>query len=213
MAKELKDMRESYEKGSLTKDTMHPQPLEQFTQWLEEAKSNNILEANAFILSTASIDGVPSSRTVLLKEIDEGLIFYTNYKSDKAKNLMANPKASFLFLWKEMERQVRISGRIEMVSREQSEAYFQVRPRKSQLGAWASNQSSVINSRKVLEDQMEALLTNYPEGTAIPTPPHWGGFRLIADTFEFWQGRKSRLHDRIKYQKIDGDWVLSRLSP
>ncbi len=213
MANELKDMRESYEKGSLTKDTMHPQPLEQFTQWLEEAKSNNILEANAFILSTASIDGVPSSRTVLLKEIDEGLVFYTNYKSDKAKNLMANPKASFLFLWKEMERQVRISGRIEMVSREQSEAYFQVRPRKSQLGAWASNQSSVINSRKVLEDQMEALLTNYPEGTAIPTPPHWGGFRLVADTFEFWQGRKSRLHDRIKYQKIEDDWVLSRLSP
>lgn len=213
MGRDLKEMRENYEKGTLIKDTMHPQPMEQFAHWLEEAKSENILEANAFILSTSSIDGMPSARTVLLKEMDEGLVFYTNYNSDKAKNLMANPKASYLFLWKEMERQVRITGTVEMVSRKQSHAYFQVRPRKSQLGAWASAQSTVIESRKELEDAMAALILQYPEGNEIPTPPHWGGFRLLPETFEFWQGRKSRLHDRIRYQKEEDTWVLSRLSP
>jgi len=213
MSRELKDMRESYEKDSLNIDQMASQPGEQFELWLEEAKSGGIKEANAFILSTASIDGVPSARTVLLKEIDQGFVFYTNYQSDKSLNVMANPKASYLFLWKEMERQVRINGRVEMVSREQSEAYFQVRPRESQLGAWASEQSAVIESREVLENQMAALKRKYPDGVDIPTPPHWGGFRLLPESFEFWQGRKNRLHDRIKYKKVDGEWVMSRLSP
>jgi len=213
MSRELKDMRESYEKDSLNIDQMASQPGEQFELWLEEAKSGGIKEANAFILSTASIDGVPSARTVLLKEIDQGFVFYTNYQSDKSLNLMANPKASYLFLWKEMERQVRINGRVEMVSREQSEAYFQVRPRESQLGAWASEQSAVIESREVLENQMAALKQKYPDEVDIPTPPHWGGFRLLPESFEFWQGRKNRLHDRIKYKIIDGEWVMSRLSP
>jgi len=213
MSRELKDMRESYEKDSLNIDQMASQPGEQFELWLEEAKSGGIKEANAFILSTASIDGVPSARTVLLKEIDQGFVFYTNYQSDKSLNLMANPKASYLFLWKEMERQVRINGRVEMVSREQSEAYFQVRPRESQLGAWASEQSAVIESREVLENQMAALKQKYPDGVDIPTPPRWGGFRLLPESFEFWQGRKNRLHDRIKYMIVDGEWTMSRLSP
>jgi len=165
------------------------------------------------ILSTATLDGIPSSRTVLLKAIDTGFVFYTNYTSDKAKDLEANPNASLLFLWKELERQVRLSGKIQKLSHEESDKYFQQRPRASQIGAWVSNQSSVIEGREDLEKEQKRLEELYPEGTKIPCPAHWGGYRLIPSSIEFWQGRSSRLHDRIRYTLKGDSFVKERLAP
>jgi len=180
---------------------------------MNEAISSNLLEPNAMILATANKDGAPSARTVLLKGFDErGFVFYTNYESAKAKNLSENPIASLLFFWAELERQARIEGKVEQVSKADSEEYFRSRPRESQLGAWASKQSSVIASREVLEKKFEEMRKKF-EGKEIPLPPFWGGYRVIPQSIEFWQGRESRLHDRICYSFENGKWKIERLSP
>jgi len=206
-------MRENYKKGSIDVDTLLNNPFQQFLQWFDEAKVSSVPEANAMILSTATSDGVPSSRTVLLKGIDEGFVFYTNYNSKKGKDLAENPSASMLFLWKELERQVRISGIVKKVERKASEKYFKTRPRGSKIGAWVSNQSEVIADRETLEEIQGSVEEQYPEGTDIPCPPHWGGYILIPRSIEFWQGRPSRLHDRILYRLANGKFVKERLAP
>lgn len=213
MSDELKDMRENYKKGSIDVDTLLGNPFQQFLQWFDEAKVSSVPEANAMLLSTATPDGIPSSRTVLLKGIDEGFVFYTNYNSQKGSDLGENPNVSLLFLWKELERQVRINGLVKKVERKVSEKYFKTRPRASKLGAWVSNQSEVIASRDVLEESLEAMEEQYPEGTPIPCPPHWGGYIVLPKTIEFWQGRPSRLHDRIRYRMEKGKFVKERLAP
>ena len=213
MSEDIKDMRENYKKGSIDVTSLLNNPFQQFLQWFDEAKVSSVLEANAMILSTATNDGIPSSRTVLLKGIDEGFVFYTNYGSHKGNELESNPKASLLFLWKELERQVRISGVVKKLPRAASEKYFKTRPRGSKIGAWVSNQSQVIEDRSVLENAQEALEEKYPEGSPIPCPPNWGGYIVIPDSIEFWQGRPSRLHDRIRYQMQGGKFVKERLAP
>ncbi len=206
-------MRENYKKGSIDVDTLLANPFQQFLQWFDEAKVSSVPEANAMLLSTATTDGVPSSRTVLLKGIDEGFVFYTNYNSQKGTDVEDNPNVSLLFLWKELERQVRINGVVKKVERKVSEKYFKTRPRASKIGAWVSNQSEVIASREVLEEAQEAMEEQYPEGTEIPCPPHWGGYIVLPKTIEFWQGRPSRLHDRIRYRMENGKFIKERLAP
>ena len=188
-------------------------PFKQLERWFKQAEADVPILPNAMTLSTATRDGVPSARVVLLKDFDErGFVFYTNYLSQKGKELDANPLASLSFYWAEPARQVRITGRATRTSRSESEAYFHTRPIDSQLGAWASNQSEVIGSREVLEQRMEELLKEY-EGKRIPLPPYWGGYRVAPFVFEFWQSRASRLHDRLRYRLVNGKWVIERLAP
>ena len=213
MSDDIKDMRENYKKGSIDVDTLLNNPFQQFLQWFDEAKVSSVPEANAMVLSTCTTDGVPSSRTVLLKGIDEGFVFYTNYDSQKGIELEANPNAALLFLWKGLERQVRISGVVKKLDRKASEKYFKTRPRGSKIGAWSSNQSQVIEDRAVLEDTQEALEEQYPKGTDIPCPPNWGGYIVIPSSIEFWQGRPSRLHDRVRYRMANGKFIKERLAP
>ncbi|SRR5690606_22612447 len=212
-SKELAILRRNYSKQVLTESSVNQNPFEQFSKWMNEALSAEIIEANAMALATADNNGTPSVRIVLLKGLDErGFVFFTNYESAKAKNLIENPKASLLFFWRELERQVRISGTVEKTSREESEAYFKTRPAASRIGAWASKQSSIIPDREYLENKFEEYKAMYPDDS-IPLPPFWGGFRVIPEKIEFWQGRESRLHDRICYLKEDGNWKIVRLSP
>ena len=208
------DLRQNYTRAGLTEAHAESNPLEQFKIWFAEAVGAQLLEPNAMTLATADATGQPSARIVLLKGFDQrGLCFYTNYESSKGKQLEENPRAAIAFWWGELERQVRIEGPIEKVSREETEEYFYSRPRDSQLGAWVSNQSRVIESREVLDRKFEQLEQEY-EGKIIPCPPHWGGYRLIPNLFEFWQGRPSRLHDRLLYSLLeDGSWKRERLSP
>lgn len=188
-------------------------PFAQFEKWYAEAMEIDQQDTNAFVLSTSTKEGKPSSRIMLLKGVDDkGFVFYTNYLGRKSKELIENPNASILFFFKELHRQIRIEGRIEKVSKEESAEYFHSRPVESQVGAWASIQSSKIESRKALEEKFEKYDKEF-EGKEVPLPDYWGGFRLIPEYFEFWQGRESRLHDRISYEKINNDWLLSRLSP
>jgi len=188
-------------------------PFTQFEKWFTEAKEIDPQDTNAFMLSTCSKEGKPSSRIMLLKGVDDkGFVFYTNYLGRKSKELIENPNAAILFFFKELHRQIRIEGRIEKVSREESAEYFHSRPVESQVGAWASIQSSKIESRESLEKKFKDYDKEY-EGKEVPLPDYWGGFRLIPDYFEFWQGRESRLHDRISYEKENNSWVQSRLSP
>ena len=196
----------------LTKSTVDKNPFKQFEAWYGKVLNSDIKEPTAVTLATSSKDGTPSARTVLLKGFDENsFFFFTNYESRKGENLIENPVGELLFYWMDLQRQVRISGRVEKTSREESEEYFKTRPLKSRIGAWASKQSNVIPDREHLEKQFAEFEKKF--GDDIPLPPHWGGFRLIPEQFEFWQGRESRLHDRICYKKKDGGWEIVRLAP
>jgi pyridoxamine 5'-phosphate oxidase len=197
----------------LRKSNVDQNPFKQFARWYEEALGSDLILPNAMALATSSRDGVPSARMVLLKDFDEnGFVFYTNYESPKARDLDENPKAALLFYWAPLDKQVRITGSVERVSPEESEAYFGTRPVESQLGAWASNQSSTIESREVLENRLSQLIEEYRD-TEVPLPPYWGGYRLVPDTFEFWLSRPGRLHDRLRFSRRDGEWTIERLAP
>ncbi len=208
----LKNMRLNYEQSQLLESNIEVNPFDQFRKWFNQAVSAEIIEPNAMTLATATKEGIPSARVVLLKEFDEtGFVFFTNYDSRKGKELNDNPFAAIMFWWKEFERQVRIEGKIEKISRKESEEYFNQRPLKSRYGALASNQSVTVESREVLEKIFTELEKQFGENP--PTPENWGGYKLIANKFEFWQGRSSRLHDRICYQKENNIWKIFRLQP
>jgi len=198
---------------SLTEGELDPDPVRQFHRWIEEATLSEVAEPNAMALATATPEGRPSARIVLLRGYDErGFAFFTNYESRKGRELDANPHAALVFHWHDLERQVRVEGRVERVSAEESDTYFQSRPAGSRLGAWASRQSEVLPDRTVLEARNRALEIQYPDGQ-IPRPEHWGGYRVVPAVIEFWQGRPSRLHDRLRYTRSDRGWLVERLSP
>ena len=212
----LADLRMEYRRHSLRRDEVSADPFAQFRLWFDEAQQSGIVEPNAMTLSTVDpASGQPSSRIVLLKGLDERVFtYFRNYESQKGRELAAQPRAALGFFWRELERQVNVRGWVEQVSRAESEAYFHSRPRASQLGAHASLQSTLIPGRPWLEAQFAALEAQYPAGTLIPLPTCWGGYRLIPEAMEFWQGRPSRLHDRICYtRQNDGAWQPGRLSP
>jgi pyridoxamine 5'-phosphate oxidase len=208
-----KDLQKKYSSEALIEETVNKNPFTQFILWYDEALNSGIPDANAMILATASQIGLPSVRTVLLKGYNEkGFVFYTNYESDKAKDLTENPYAALLFLWKELARQIRISGRVEKTTPEESEAYFRTRPAGHQISAWASEQSKTIPNRDYLVKEFNRIQKQF-DWKEIPLPPNWGGYRVIPTEFEFWQGRENRLHDRICYTKKGKAWQISRLSP
>ena len=210
---DLAALRRDYALASLAEAQVDGDPIRQFERWFADAVSARVLEPNAMTLSTATRDGVPSGRIVLLKGVDaSGFVFYTDYRSRKGVELSENPLAALTFLWKEIERQVRVTGSVSRVSTQESEAYFRTRPPGSRLGAWASLQSSVIASREQLEAQLRDVTERFPNGD-VPLPPHWGGFRVMPEEIEFWQGRTNRLHDRLLYQRRERGWEISRLSP
>jgi pyridoxamine 5'-phosphate oxidase len=210
----LADLRKEYSLAGLTEKDAARDPFRQFEKWFQEAEAAKIHEPNAGVLATAAKDGRPAARMVLLKGLDgRGFVFYTNYDSRKGRELEANPRASYVFPWVALERQVIVEGTVAKVAREESEAYFHSRPRASQLAAWASPQSSIISGRGALEEAMKATEKKY-QGAEAPLPPHWGGFRIVPETVEFWQGRRSRLHDRLRYRREPGGaWVIERLAP
>jgi pyridoxamine 5'-phosphate oxidase len=214
MQKNIADIRRDYSHESLSENDVEANAVKQFEKWWVEAVNSKIDEVNAMTLATASADGLPSARIVLLKEFNEkGFVFFTNYESFKAQQLAENPKACLVFFWKELERQIRITGLIEKLNDKQSDDYFQSRPESSRIGAWASPQSRVIESRLWLDQKFNELV-NKMEGTAIPRPSHWGGYIVKPVVIEFWQGRPSRLHDRIQYTLDEsGKWKIERLAP
>jgi pyridoxamine 5'-phosphate oxidase len=210
----IADLRKEYSSQSLLETDVAPEPLMQFEKWWIEAINSQILEPNAMTLATASLDGMPSARIVLLKGFSaDGFTFFTNYKSFKGVQLAENPKACLVFFWKELERQVRITGLVKRLSEEESDAYYNSRPQASRIGAWASPQSQVIENRDWLDEQYLAL-TERLKNQNIERPPHWGGYVVQPVIIEFWQGRPSRLHDRIQYNmQQDGTWKIERLAP
>jgi pyridoxamine 5'-phosphate oxidase len=209
----LRDLRTNYQKFELTEEGIKKNPLEQFRVWMNEVISGKETEPTAMVLSTIDSFGNPESRVVLLKELtDEGFIFYTNYNSKKGQQISAKPQVSALFFWPLHERQVRIKGSVEMISEEDSEKYFLSRPIESQLGAWASPQSRVIENRRIL-DENYIHYQRYFQEHEIKKPPHWGGYLIRSEYFEFWQGRSNRLHDRIEFQKSGEKWTIQRLAP
>lgn len=210
----LADLRQEYSLAGLSEKDLARDPYRQFDKWFEEAQAAKIHEPNAAVLATATKEGHPSARMVLLKAVDgRGFVFYTNYHSRKGRELESNPRAAYLFPWIALERQVIVEGTVAKVAKEESEAYFHSRPRASQLAAWASPQSSIISGRAVIEDAMKAVERKY-QGAEAPLPPNWGGFRIVPETVEFWQGRRSRLHDRLRYRREgNGSWVIERLAP
>ncbi|MDT7928445.1 pyridoxamine 5'-phosphate oxidase [Tepidimonas sp.] len=212
MSMNIADLRKSYEKAELSEDASHADPLRQFEQWLNEAIRAELPEPNAMTLATVGSDLRPSTRVVLIKGYDErGIVWYTNYDSRKGRELAGNPYAALQFHWVELERVVRIEGVVEKVSPEESDAYFASRPLDHRIGAWASPQSQVIDSRAVLVANAAKYAAQFLLNP--PRPPHWGGYRLKPDAWEFWQGRKSRLHDRLRYRLDNGRWVRERLAP
>jgi len=211
---ELAALRQDYAQRGLRRYELDPDPIRQFNAWLAEAASHHLLEPNAMTLATVDGDGQPWTRTVLLKICDErGFTFFTNYAGAKGRHLDGNPRAALTFWWGALERQVNITGTVTKVSHEESESYFHSRPFSSQIGAWASAQSEVVEDRDQLERQFADALAKYGE-TEIPLPPHWGGYRVTPRTIEFWQGRTSRLHDRLRFTRSGGEsWLVERLSP
>ena len=210
----IDEIRERYSQAGLSETALNPDPILQFEQWLQEAAAAGVFEPGAACLATASRQGESSARMVLLKGVEEsGFIFFTNYGSPKARDLAENPQAALVVAWVELARQVRISGSVERISREQSARYFETRPAGSRLSAWASHQSEVIDSRQVLEERMQRLRTRFGDGE-IPLPPFWGGYCLSPTRIEFWQGRPDRLNDRLRYRRqAEAQWVLERLAP
>lgn len=209
------DLREDYQAATLEMEDALANPIEQFNLWLSQAVQANVKEPNAMTLATVTASGRPAARIVLLKGVsDEGFSFYTNYTSNKGKEMAHAPYAALVFSWLELEQQIRIEGRVERLPKETSTAYFQSRPKGSQIGAWASPQSQVIPNRIVLEQQVTALQEKYNAVEVLPRPEHWGGYIVIPDRIEFWQGRSSRLHDRILYTlESNGNWHKVRLAP
>ena len=213
MKEDIASIRKEYTQASLDTQSVDKSPFIQFEKWFKEALDGDLLEPNAMVLGTVNSEGQSFQRTVLLKSFDEhGLVFYTNYTSRKARHISENANVSLLFPWYSLERQVIVTGQAKKVSQQESLKYFLSRPRGSQLGAWVSHQSQVISSRGILETKLHEMKEKFKEGK-IPLPDHWGGFRVIPQSFEFWQGRASRLHDRVMYEKHNNLWDISRLSP
>ncbi|MGH7739547.1 MAG: pyridoxamine 5'-phosphate oxidase, partial [bacterium] len=206
--------RREYRRHGLNEKTMPSKPIPFFERWFQEALHAKVLDANAFTVATLTPRGFPATRTVLLKGLDRrGFQFFTNYDSQKGRELTRKPRASLLFYWKELERQIRVDGRVEKVSKPESDAYFKTRPRGSQLGAWASDQSEIVPNRDYLEKRLLSFREKF-EGLVVPRPPHWGGFRVLPDLVEYWQGRPDRMHDRVRYRLVSGStWKRERLSP
>jgi pyridoxamine 5'-phosphate oxidase len=207
-------MRALYRAEGLAEDDLEPDPYAQFARWFEQAAESGLHEPNAMIVSTADARGRPSSRTVLLKRYDaRGFVFFTNHGSRKGREIAENPYVSLLFPWHGVARQVIVGGRAERIGRDETAAYFRTRPHGSQLGAWASEQSATVASREELDRLYAELTARYPEGEDVPAPPHWGGYRVVAETVEFWQGRENRLHDRLRYVRTGSGWTVERLCP
>ena len=207
-------LRRDYARSALAESSLDPDPYVQFGRWLADAVAADLPEPNAVVLATADADGQPSARTVLLKGYDErGFAFFTNLGSRKGRELAANPRASLCFPWIALERQVVVVGAVAPVAREEAAAYFASRPYGSRIGAWASRQSSLLPGREVLEERYAELARRFPEGGEVPLPDFWGGFRVVPATVEFWQGRASRLHDRLRYRRAGDAWLVDRLSP
>lgn len=210
----LHEMRVSYELGELIEETAPASPIDLFHGWLADAVTHQLPEPNAMSLATIGLDGSPCVRTVLLKQLDDrGFSFFTNYDSRKGQELAQHPRAALCFLWTTRQRQVCVRGAVQKLPRADAEAYFAVRPYGNQIGAWASKQSEPIPDRQWLESRAEELRQTFPEGQPVPCPEFWGGYVLVPDEIEFWQGRRSRLHDRLRYRLVDGQWKCERLSP
>ena len=210
--KKLSEIRGKYTEYELNKSNVEKDPFKQFSIWMDEVLKKGIIEPNAMVLSTSDENNFPSSRVVLLKEVKEGMfLFYTNYESKKGHDLSVNPKASLLFFWRELGRQIRISGNVSKTTKEESEKYFSSRPYDSRISAWASKQSSIIPDRKFLQDKFNEMKIKYSK--KVPLPGFWGGYKLLPFRFEFWQGRENRLHDRIVYSRDKDRWKIARLSP
>ncbi|MGI9275719.1 MAG: pyridoxamine 5'-phosphate oxidase [Endozoicomonas sp.] len=210
---DISHLRENYTRAGLDRENLDPDPFQQFTLWFNQAQEAQLVEPNAMSLATANASGYPSLRTVLLKYFDEkGFVFFTNYESTKARDIAENPQVALLLPWLPLERQVKIQGSVEKISKTDSLKYFSSRPHGSQLGAWVSQQSSVITGRKLLEMKLDEMKRKFKEGK-VPLPSFWGGYRVVPDYIEFWQGRPNRLHDRFQYSREGNDWRTERLAP
>lgn len=210
---DVASLRAEYQLAGLDEAELAPDPFTMFSRWFDAARAAHVLEPNAMVLSTVSVDGIPSARTVLLKGLtDDGFVFFSNYDSRKGAELGANPHCSLLFGWYDLQRQVRIEGAASRIPRAETEAYFASRPRDSQIGAWASAQSSVVGSRAELEVAYAEAAERFAE-VDVPAPPHWGGYLVTPETVEFWQGRLHRMHDRLRYRRDGVSWLIERLAP